>query len=84
MRNVRFRIKCTSCQKTEDATQQQIDEAREQGVAFSSCCKSVATVEQVSARTKEAKPRICPACYAVSTPSSSTCPSCGADMKRKR
>lgn len=57
MRNAKFRLKCTSCHKTEDATQQQIDEAREQGVAFSSCCKSVATVEQVSARTLSLSPR---------------------------
>lgn len=52
---VTFRIKCTSCQKTEDMTADQEREAAINGVPFSRCCQAVATVERVTFKAGRAK-----------------------------
>lgn len=38
--------KCTTCKKTYELTQAQMDEAREMGCAFSPCHGAVATIEK--------------------------------------
>lgn len=47
--NPQFKIKCTTCGKTETMSEQQLAESNKIGCAFSRCCNAVATVEQVRA-----------------------------------
>lgn len=46
-----FKVKCTTCRKTETMTEDELKKASEIGVAFSRCCHAVATVESVESRT---------------------------------
>jgi hypothetical protein len=47
---VEFRAKCTTCQKVETLTEEQVREAQQMGCAFSACCQAVATIEAVTVR----------------------------------
>lgn len=77
-----IRLKCTTCQKTQDATEKQIAEARDNGCAFSACCHAVATVDRVTENKEVKRGRICQACYAVSVGDNPAriCPNCGAQI----
>lgn len=50
-----IRVKCTSCKKVMAASSLQIEEAREVGCYFSTCCSAVATVDRVSIKTPRHK-----------------------------
>lgn len=52
---MKLRIKCTVCQRIEEMTEQQLQEAALQGIAFSRCCKAVATAERVEAAVERAR-----------------------------
>lgn len=45
-------LKCTRCKKRETMTPMQAHDARDTGVAISSCCRTVAIVERVTTRRK--------------------------------
>lgn len=78
---VRFRIKCTTCKKTQDMTDAQVAEAKAIGVPISRCCSAPATVEKVSATAnKPTRGRICEACFAVNVGRKNQCRQCGAHI----
>jgi hypothetical protein len=53
--NPTLKIRCTSCGKVAEATPDQLLNAREVGVCFSSCCMAVAVVVSAAVRTAKRK-----------------------------
>lgn len=50
VRRITFIARCTTCKRTFEMTQSQVEEARDVGCPFSPCCGAVATVDTVEAK----------------------------------
>ncbi len=47
---VKFKAKCTSCRKTYEPSDHEVEEAKSFGCLMSPCCMAPAIVEKVSAK----------------------------------
>jgi hypothetical protein len=53
--NPQLKVRCTSCNATEQVTEDKAKEAAEMGCYFSSCCHAVAVAVEVAAKLNQGR-----------------------------